>query len=229
MSEVSLDRLPAELRFATAEQMGADATIQQWIRFEQRCSADKVDFAPLFTAWLRARDEDSTCCASAWDADEKSFVRRHIPGKALATPLDFTDVPTVLVATNVSVQVDLRWDSACAQQTPTWSMRTGNDVSPTPALLARPGRSAVGQRAVMKFSIRAPDRKPAVLYSGLCVDSFDAVFVDLLPCFLDKTWLCPREGARHVILHVGRWNQQRTDSHVVWKRFCPAQSLSATM
>lgn len=72
--------LPAELRVHVSEAMGPSATITEWIRFEQDCSTDGVDFTPLFKAWLRSRDHNSTFCSSEWDDEEISFVRRYIAG-----------------------------------------------------------------------------------------------------------------------------------------------------
>jgi hypothetical protein len=73
--------LPAELVLMVVERLGADATIQDWMNFEQECEARKAPFAPLFEAWLRSLSADCTIWRSASSQAEAAFVRRHLDSK----------------------------------------------------------------------------------------------------------------------------------------------------
>lgn len=65
----------------TAEQIGADATLQDWITIEEGLFDDTAQFERCFSAWLHSRDWDSTFWESSWSDLETSFVRRHIPSR----------------------------------------------------------------------------------------------------------------------------------------------------
>ena len=66
-----------EIQYMAAVAMGADATIQDWIRFKQKCAAWSVPFAALFTEWLKQLVAGQSCGSCDCGPEELSFVREH--------------------------------------------------------------------------------------------------------------------------------------------------------
>lgn len=64
-----------------AQPTGPKATLTEWMAFEQQCSSDGVDFAPLLEAWLLSLDADCYIWDHRWSEAAVLFVRRHLDSK----------------------------------------------------------------------------------------------------------------------------------------------------
>jgi hypothetical protein len=70
-----------ELQLWIARLMGADATVQEWIVFEKKCSTWSVGFEELLAEWLRVQSAGSRLPEFAGGKEQMAFVMRHMEGK----------------------------------------------------------------------------------------------------------------------------------------------------
>jgi hypothetical protein len=73
--------LAGELQLWIARSMGVDATVQDWIAFEEKCSTWSVPFVALFMEWLKSLESGSTFCRFEGTEQEVRFVGSHVQGK----------------------------------------------------------------------------------------------------------------------------------------------------
>jgi hypothetical protein len=75
------DDAAGELQLWIARAMGVDATIKDWILWENKCSAWSMPFATLFAEWLSKREAGITFGEFAGGKEQIGFVKRHMEGK----------------------------------------------------------------------------------------------------------------------------------------------------
>jgi hypothetical protein len=73
--------LCADVQLLVAASMGADATVQDWIVFKERCSAWSVPFDRLLREWCRGQCVGQRFSYLAGTEAELEFVRGHVHGE----------------------------------------------------------------------------------------------------------------------------------------------------
>jgi hypothetical protein len=103
--------LPVELQYKVVAQLGADATIDDWRKFEQDCETWSFEFEALLLFWLQSRPAGSKFWGCEGTPDETSFILKHSGGVSVKCKLGrrLTVDGVVLVECSVSVTCFRHW------------------------------------------------------------------------------------------------------------------------
>lgn len=99
-------QLAAELQCQIARQLGAGATIHDWIAISEVCTRWRDKTQDWFIEWLREQAAGSMLCEWTGNDAECVFVRRHLEGER--GEKTFPLVPTLLQG---SCRVALLYDA----------------------------------------------------------------------------------------------------------------------
>jgi hypothetical protein len=82
-------RLPVELHLVVAQELGLDATIEDWVNLAMVCRALHDVSSVMFVAWLESQPTGHTFGRSRGTEAELVFLHRHIDGMCMPYPKQF--------------------------------------------------------------------------------------------------------------------------------------------
>ena len=77
----ALRRMPVELALQVMREMGADATLKDWMQVKTAGAGNRTPFAALFGEWLGEQDSGVRLCECAGSKEELAFVTELCPGR----------------------------------------------------------------------------------------------------------------------------------------------------